>query len=83
MGEKVPGKEKKSRHRECHGPTVYFPNLITGRLFYIQFHQSLEDKKENIVRLKTELAWSMAKQAEVEFSKASKEIDQQEHKNYT
>ena len=60
-------------------------NLLTNvsntcSLFYIQFHQSLEDKKENIVKLKTELAWSMAKQAEVEFSKASKEIEQQEQK---
>jgi DNA repair ATPase RecN len=39
-----------------------------------QFHQTLENKKEAITTLKTELAWSMAKQAEAEYSKASKEM---------
>jgi chromosome segregation ATPase len=45
-----------------------------------QFHQTLENKRETVTKLKTELAWSMAKQAELEFSKASKEMAQQEQK---
>ena len=49
-------------------------------LFFFQFHQTLENKKETIKTLKTELAWSMTKQAEADYTKASKEMAQQEQK---
>ena len=46
-----------------------------------QFHQSLENKKESIQKLKTELAWSMSKKTEAEHAKTSREVFQARTKN--
>ena len=49
-------------------------------LVSFQFHQTLENKKDTIKTLKTELAWAMSKQAEMEYEKTCKEVKLQSQK---
>ena len=49
-------------------------------LLFFQFHQTLENKKDTIKTLKTELAWAMSKQAEMEYEKTCKEVTLQSQK---
>ena len=49
-------------------------------LLSFQFHQTLENKKDTIKTLKTELAWAMSKQAEMEYEKTCKEVTLQSQK---
>ena len=49
-------------------------------LLSFQFHQTLENKKDTIKTLKTELAWAMSKQAGMEYEKSRKEVTLQSQK---